>query len=477
MLIIDKISLYKWRISQPGQQGGSAFAYADESLLDDMKRDRALDQLMGVASLPGIVGPALAMPDAHQGYGFPIGGVAAFDPDNGVISPGGVGYDINCGVRLLRSKLGADELSQKQLTAIADTLAHQVPAGVGVGGGLVLNDKELSKVLKQGAAWAIERGMGTQSDLEFCEDQGALSFAAPQEVSARALKRGSKQLGTLGAGNHFVELARVAEVYDPDAAAAFGLRQGQAVLWIHSGSRGLGHQVCDDTLKTFAKSSATIRPKDRQLVCAPPGSKPGRAYLGAMAAAANFAYANRQVLSALVRQAMEMALKAGPRDLGLGLVYDVAHNVAKLEQHEINGKKQELWVHRKGATRSLGPGHPEVPSSYRKTGQPVLVPGDMGRASFVLRGTAQAQKESFASSAHGAGRTLSRTQARKQARGRSLIQELAGRGILVRTHNLKTLAEEMPEAYKDASRVVEVLHGAGIALKVARTEPLVVIKG
>lgn len=452
-------------------------AYADKALLDDMKRDRALDQLLGVAGLPGIVGPALAMPDAHQGYGFPIGGVAAFDPDHGVISPGGVGYDINCGVRLLRSKLSTDDLSQSQLTTIADTLASHVPAGVGVGGGLNLSDKELSKVLKQGAAWAVKRGLGSDSDLEFCEDLGALPWAKPEQVSPRALKRGSRQLGTLGGGNHFVELAQVAEVYDPDAANAFGLHQGQVVLWIHSGSRGLGHQVCDDTLKAFAKSPDAIRQQDRQLIAAPPDSPIGQAYLGSMASAANFAYANRQVLMALVREAMEMALKTSPQQLGLGLVYDVAHNVAKLEQHDINGKFKELWVHRKGATRALGPGHVDIPSQYRKTGQPVLVPGDMGRASFILHGTAQAQRETFASSAHGAGRCMSRTQARKQAKGRSVMQELAQRGIQVRTPNLKTLAEEMPEAYKDASRVVEVLHGAGIARKVARTQPLVVIKG
>lgn len=477
MINIAKIDAYRWSISQPGRVGVSAVAFADESLLDDMKRDRALDQLIGVAGLPGIVGPALAMPDAHQGYGFPIGGVAAFDPDSGVISPGGVGYDINCGVRLLRSKLSAGDLNEKQIATIADTLASHVPAGVGVGGGLNLSDKDLYKVLRQGAAWVVDRGMGSPSDLEFCEDHGALSWADPEQVSPRALKRGSGQLGTLGGGNHFVELAQVVEVYDPDACNAFGLHQGQVVLWIHSGSRGLGHQVCDDTLKDFGKSPDAIRPPDRQLIAAPPGSKAGRAYLGSMASAANFAYANRQVLTALVREAMEMALKAGPGQLGLGLVYDVVHNVAKLEQHEINGKKQELWVHRKGATRALGPGHRDIPLQYRKTGQPVLVPGDMGRASFILRGTAQAERETFASSAHGAGRSLSRTQAKKLARGRSVMQELAQRGILVRTSNLKTLAEEMPEAYKDATRVVEVLHGAGIASKVARTQPMVVIKG
>jgi tRNA-splicing ligase RtcB (3'-phosphate/5'-hydroxy nucleic acid ligase) len=472
-----KIDPYRWQIPQETGMNTPAMIYADHKLLAEIQGQGTLEQLRGVASLPGIVGPALAMPDAHQGYGFPIGGVAAFDPQSGVVSPGGVGYDINCGVRLLRSKLAASELSQGQLNDIADQLSARIPAGVGVGGGLKLSAKDLDRVLMQGAAWPVKQGQGTPADLEYCEAGGALPGADPEQVSDRAKKRGSGQLGTLGAGNHFIELAVVDEVYDSQAAESFGLYQDQAVVWIHSGSRGLGHQVCDESLRSLAKSSDAIRPKDRQLISVPPHSKAGRAYLGAMAAAANFAFANRQVLTHLTREALEMALQAGPQTLGLGLVYDVAHNVAKFEQHIWQGKKRELLIHRKGATRALGPGHAELPSQYRKTGQPVLLPGDMGRASFVLCGTATADNETFASSAHGAGRRLSRTQAKKKAQGRKLVSELAERGVLVRAAKIKTLAEEMPEAYKDAAQVVEVMHGSGIACKVVRTRPLVVIKG
>ncbi len=477
MIQTQNIGPCRWQIFKPEDPKRTAIVFADQNLLEDMQRDRALDQLMGVAALPGIVGPALAMPDAHQGYGFPIGGVAAFDPVSGVISPGGVGYDINCGVRFLRSKLLASELSQDQLRLMADALASQVPAGVGKGGGLKLSAKDLNKVLTEGAAWAVKRGFGTASDLEFCEDQGTLKSALAAGVSDHAQKRGSGQLGTLGAGNHFIEIAEIDQVYDQRVSEAFGLHLGQMVLWIHSGSRGLGHQVCTDALKALGRSPEAIRPQDRQLIAAPPNSSIGRSYLGSMAAAANYAYANRQVLTALVRHALEHALKASPQMLGLSLVYDVTHNVAKLEEHKWQGRNRALWVHRKGATRALGPGHRDLPSQYAKSGQPVLVPGDMGRASFVLHGTDLAQKETFASSAHGAGRCLSRTQAKKMASGRQVIESLAQKGVDVRTANLKTLAEEMPEAYKDAAAVVEVMHVSGIARKVVRTRPLVVIKG
>ncbi len=477
MAELIRIDAYRWQLPQDGQMNSPAIIYADQDLLAQIQAEGVLAQIRGVASLPGIVGPALAMPDAHQGYGFPIGGVAAFDPETGVVSPGGVGYDINCGVRLLRSKLLASELSPGQLRAMADALATRVPAGVGKGGKLQLSRKDMTRVLERGAAWAVEHGLGGPADLEFCEAGGTLPGADPEQVSDRARKRGFGQMGTLGAGNHFLELAEVDEIYDPRVSEAFGLHQGQLVLWIHSGSRGLGHQVCDEALRSLANSPDAIHPPDRQLIAAPPDSPAGRAYLGAMAAAANYAFANRQALTHLAREALEHALGLGPEKLGLGLVYDVAHNVAKLEEHSFQGRTRRLWVHRKGATRALGPGHAELPARYQAVGQPVLLPGDMGRASFVLRGSERAQAETFASSAHGAGRRLSRTKARKQARGRHLVEELARRGVLVRAANPKTLAEEMPEAYKDAAQVVEVMHGSGVAPKVARTRPLAVIKG
>ncbi|MEW5913606.1 MAG: RtcB family protein [Thermodesulfobacteriota bacterium] len=474
---LEKIDDYRWRLPQSGAMRTEAVVYADAELIKALDKDGTLQQLQGVAGLPGIVGPALAMPDAHQGYGFPIGGVAAFDPVEGVVSPGGVGYDINCGVRLLRSRLSADELGPQRLERLADALAGGVPAGVGAGHGQGLPVRELERILVKGAAWAVGQGQGADSDLEFCEAQGALPGADPAAVSERALKRGSGQAGSLGAGNHFLELARVDQVYDPAAADAFGLAPGMLVLWIHSGSRGLGHQVCDDYLKRLAHDPQALHPPDRQLVAAPPASPAGRDYLAAMAAAANFAFNNRQLMTQACRDLLGRALGLGPADLGLGLVFDVAHNVAKREWHEYGGRRRELIVHRKGATRALGPGHPDLPARYAAVGQPVLVPGDMGRASYVLRGTARAQAETFASAAHGAGRAMSRTQAKKAARGRDLRAELAAQQVTVRAASGKTLAEEMPEAYKDVDQVVRVMHGAGIATLVAKTKPLAVIKG
>lgn len=476
MLKLQRIDPYRWLLPRHGEMRTDGIVYADAGLLQGMDQG-VLSQLGGVASLPGIVGSALAMPDAHQGYGFPIGGVAAFDPDEGVVSPGGVGYDINCGVRLLRSRLGANDLGPKLLAEVADALAVGVPAGVGSKGRIKLSDRDICRVLEQGAAWVVKKGWGEGSDLEFCEAGGCLPGADSEMVSQRALNRGRSQLGTLGAGNHFVELARVEKVFDQVAADAFGLEQGGLVVWVHSGSRGLGHQVCDDYLRELNKSSQAIHPKDRQLVAAPPGSKVGSRYVAAMAAAANFAFGNRQLLMHLVREVLGSVLGKGPAALGLGLVFDVAHNVAKLEQHKVQGKERSLWVHRKGATRALGPGHAELPARYRAVGQPVLVPGDMGRASYVLKGTHIAEAETFASSAHGAGRRMSRTQAKKQAKGRRVDMELLGQGVVVRAKSRATLNEEMPEAYKDASLVVGVMHGSGVATLVVKTKPLVVIKG
>ena len=394
-----------------------------------------------------------------------------------MVSPGGVGYDINCGVRLLRSKLRADDLAAEDYKRLADALEAAIPAGVGTGGKTRLSRKEINQVLERGAAWSVDQGLGGRTDLEFCEAGGALPGALPGALSNRALDRGAGQLGSLGAGNHFVELGRVDEIMDPLAAEAFGLFQGQLVLWIHTGSRGLGHQVCGDFLKKLAKDKDAIIPKDSQLIAAPPDSRIGSEYLGAMAAAANFAFANRHILAHTAAETIMRVLQAGPAALGLGLVYDVAHNIAKLERHIVGGKERPVWVHRKGATRALGPGHKEVPDRYRSVGQSVLVPGDMGRASYVLKGSEKAEALTFASSAHGAGRRLSRNKAKYTARGRIIDQELARRQVIVRAASRATLAEEMPEAYKDVDQVAKVMQGAGIAPMVARTRPLVVIKG
>ncbi|MCB2189270.1 MAG: RtcB family protein [Deltaproteobacteria bacterium] len=472
-----EIGTHRWLLPKSGDMKTDAVVLADHKLLDALFTDGTLQQLANVAGLPGIVGNAWAMPDAHQGYGFPIGGVAAFDPESGVVSPGGVGYDINCGVRLVGSLLAADDLSPRDYHRLADALAVGVPAGVGQTGGVNLGEREMDRVLTEGAAWAVRQGLGLPGDLAHMEAQGALPGARPDEVSSRARERGRQQAGTLGAGNHFLELARVEEVFDPAAAPVYGLHPGGLVIWIHSGSRGLGHQVCDDFLRLLARDASVLHPPDRQLVAASPGSKLGRAYLGAMAAAANYAFNNRQVLCHLVREIMAQTLGRSPAKLGLELIYDLAHNVAKLEKHKVDGKLRSLWVHRKGATRALGPGHPELPTEYRPVGQPVLLPGDMGRASYVLRGTAVADRETFASAAHGAGRVLSRTAAKKLARGRKIEDELAARKITVRSHSRGTLAEEMPEAYKDVTQVARVLHESGVATLVARTRPIVVIKG
>ncbi|WP_044347798.1 RtcB family protein [Dethiosulfatarculus sandiegensis] len=470
-------SPHEWVIKTDAQGKIRAVLIADQQIIDSIKQDGTLKQLSSVAWLPGICEPALAMPDAHQGYGFPIGGVAAFYPETGVISPGGVGYDINCGVRLYRTNLDIQEIKSQQLKLLADALFQNIPAGYGHGKGLKLNQKDLNMVFLKGSAWPISQGMGEISEIDYSEANGRLSPADPEKVSERAKTRGITQLGTLGGGNHFLELARVDEIYQKEAAGAMGLKKGQIVLWLHSGSRGLGHQVCDDYLRLFGSSPEAIHQKDRQLISAPINSRIGQDYLAALGAAANFAFANRQVLAWLARETIQQSLKIGPRDLGLSLVYDVAHNIAKLETHNISGRPTRLLVHRKGATRALGPGHPELPAQYQAVGQPVLLPGDMGRASFVLVGSRKAQEKTFASSAHGAGRRLSRTQAKKLAKNRNLIQELLQSGVQVRCQNPKSLAEEMPQAYKDVHIVAKILDETGIAPMVAKTVPLLVIKG
>ncbi|KKL98847.1 hypothetical protein LCGC14_1820350, partial [marine sediment metagenome] len=412
------------------------------------------------------------------GYGFTIGGVAAFDPEEGIVSPGGVGYDINCGVRLLRTNLLKKDVAPKMRELVAG-IFKEVPAGVGSKGRMHLNRKELERCVVQGARFIVERGMGTASDLDHTESSGVIDGADPDAISERAFERGASQLGTLGAGNHFLEIQYVDEVYDMEGARAMGLDMGHVMVMIHTGSRGFGYQVCDDHLRLLRKAAGRygINVPDRELACAPATSPEGRQYLAAMRGAANYAWANRQAIRYWTEQAFMSVLGLSPSSLGMRLIYDVAHNIAKLERHEVEGRMRELLVHRKGATRAFPKGHPEVSATYRHLGQPVIIPGDMGRASYVLLGQEASMSETWGSTCHGAGRVLSRHQAQKQARGRALHDELEEMGVYVMSAGRKTLAEEMPEAYKDITSVVEVVHRAGISRKVARLRPLGVIKG
>ena len=475
---IQKIDDHRWRIERSGQMRVPGIVYASAGMLDQIREEEALKQVANVATLPGIVKASLAMPDIHWGYGFPIGGVAAFDWQSGVVSPGGVGYDINCGVRLAATGLVHDDI-RDHARDLVEALYRHVPSGVGSTGSVKLSPKEEKKVLVQGSRWAVKQGFGTDDDLLHTEDGGCLPGADPELISQRALDRGSNQLGTLGSGNHFLEVGLVEEIFHPEAAQVFGLHEGQVTVMLHSGSRGLGYQVCDDFLAVMSKHVQTlgIQLPDRQLACAYIQSDVGQRYLGAMACAANYAYANRQILMHRCREVFEQTLGISPRTLDMRLVYDVCHNIAKKEQHLVDGKQQWLCVHRKGATRAFGPGQPAGSDAYRSIGQPILIPGDMGTASYVLVGTQRAMEETFGSTCHGAGRVLSRKAALKRAKGRSIARELEDKGILVRWTGRGTLGEEMPEAYKDVSMVVEVVHAAGIARKVARLRPLVVVKG
>ena len=453
--------------------------YADEALIAQIRQDQSLVQVANVATLPGIVARSIAMPDIHWGYGFPIGGVAAMDPDTGVVSPGGVGYDINCGVRLLSTHLGEDEI-RPQLEPLTERLFRSVPSGVGVRGRTRLSTAELEDVLRHGAAWAVARGWGCEKDLRRIEAGGTIPGADPDRVSDHAKSRGRDQLGTLGSGNHFLEIQRVDEIYDEGAARAFGLRHtGQITILIHCGSRGLGHQVCDDYLaesgRALTKYGITL--PDRQLACVPLASSEGRAYFGAMAAAANFAFANRQVITQQIRETFEAVLGQSADRLGIEIVYDVAHNVAKMEDHTVDGRLVRVCVHRKGATRGFPTGHPEVPEEYRAVGHPVLVPGDMGRYSFVLVGTDVAMRETFGSTPHGAGRARSRGDARRLLKGVDVVETLARRGIILRAASRELAAEEASEAYKDVAEVVRASDGAGLTRRVARLRPLAVVKG
>ena len=452
--------------------------YADEELMEGALGDKSLEQLVNTATLPGIVKHALAMPDIHQGYGFPIGGVIATELPDGVISPGGVGYDINCGVRLAGTHLAYDEVAP-HLDNLASALQANCPTGVGKGGEFRLSTRELERLVEKGARWALEQGMATEADLERTEESGNIPGADASKLSERALERGRGQVGTLGAGNHFIELDVVDEVFDEKAAQRMGLKQGHIVAQIHSGSRGFGHQVCSDYVKRFQRTlqKYDIQLADRELVCAPLSSPEGQDYLGAMRAAANYAFCNRQVLLHLIRRSFEQVLEGKVDNHWVFQIYDIAHNMAKVEEHEIDGRRVKVCVHRKGATRAFGPGSRELPDAYRDIGQPVLVPGSMGTASWVLVGTEGSMAETFGSTCHGAGRTMSRSQAKREVSGRDLRAELEKRGVRVRAGSLKGLAEEAPVAYKDVDRVIEVVHNAGIARKVARLKPVAVVKG
>jgi tRNA-splicing ligase RtcB len=452
--------------------------YADGYLLEMALGDKSLDQLVNTTTMPGVVKYALAMPDIHQGYGFPIGGVIATKLPDGVISPGGVGYDINCGVRLLATHLDKEEIAP-YLSELASVLQANCPSGVGQGGKIQLKKYELDRLVEQGGQWALKNGYATEMDLERTEENGRLTGADATKVSDRAKKRGLSQIGTLGAGNHFIEVDIVDEIFYEKAAQRMGLFPGQIVIQIHCGSRGFGHQICTDYVKQFQQvvHQYGIQLPDRELVCAPLSSPEGQDYLAAMKAAANYAFVNRQVLTHLIRQSFAQVLAGTGLRETVYQVYDIAHNMAKIETHDIDGKQMELCVHRKGATRAFGPGSPVLPDAYRDIGQPVLVPGSMGTASWVLVGTQKSMAQSFGSTCHGAGRTMSRRQAKRSIRGSELRQALEADGIHVRAGSMPGLAEEAPAAYKDVDRVIEVVHGAGIAKKVARIIPAAVVKG
>ena len=477
----EQISDYKYRIPKSYKPGMlvDGIIYTNQKLLPGIKNDKAPEQVANVAFLPGIVGNSLAMPDIHWGYGFCIGGVAATDPEKGgVISPGGVGYDINCGVRLLKTNLTLEDVKNK-ISKIVSILYQDIPSGVGSTGDIRVSYQEEKKILLNGAKWAVGRGFGVRDDLEHCEESGAIEGADPDLVSERAFKRGKRQAGTLGSGNHFLEVQVVSDIFDKAIAEKLGLSIGQVVIMIHSGSRGLGFQVCDDSIRVMLKclNKYGINLPDRQLACAPINSPEAKDYIGAMRAAANYAWANRQVLMHLVRLSFEKIFSKSWQSLGMDLIYDVAHNIAKFEEYTIDGEKKTLCVHRKGATRALGPGNPQLPLKYRDIGQPVIIPGDMGTASYLLAGTKKAEAESFGSTCHGAGRVKSRHEAIRTVDLDQLLKELREKGIEVRATGRNTIVEEAPSAYKDIDQVVDVVEGSGLSNRVARMRPLCVVKG
>jgi tRNA-splicing ligase RtcB len=476
-----KIDDYRWKIPADYKAGMRVpgLIYASERMLESMREEQTPEQVANVAFLPGILGYSLAMPDIHWGYGFPIGGVAATKVKDGVVSPGGVGYDINCGVRLLRTSLGEAEVRPK-INELVNDLFLNVPSGLGSEGKIKVDQKEMDRLMVEGARWAVRRGLGSEEDLDVTEEGGCLGGANPGKISDRARKRGTPQAGTLGSGNHFLEVQVVKEIFDSHIADALGIAEiGQVLVLIHTGSRGFGHQVCTDHLRVMeqAVSKYGINLPDRQLACAPIESPEGQDYLAAMACAANYAWANRQCIAHWIRDSFSRVLGRSPEKLGMRQVYDVAHNIAKIEEHTIDGHKVKVCVHRKGATRSFPAGHKDIPERYREVGQPVLVPGDMGRRSFVAVGTQKAMLESFGSTCHGAGRVLSRGAAKRSIKGADVIRQLEGRGIIVKTRSVFDLAEEASQAYKDVTEVIDVVHQAGISRKVAMAVPMGVIKG
>ncbi len=478
---IKKISDYKWEIEKDEKYGMRVpgIVFADKNFLDNAVKERTLDQVINVATLPGIIKASFAMPDIHYGYGFPIGGVAAFGQEDGVISPGGVGFDISCGVRILRSNLSYEDIKGK-LEEIMRILSYSVPKGVGGGGKIRLSESQLTELLKKGVNWAIKNGYGWAEDSLFIEEGGFMEGGNTDFISSSAMKRGLEQVGTLGSGNHFLEIQAVDEIYDKKAADCMDLEEGGVTIMIHSGSRGFGHQVASDYLRVMQQASANygIDLKDRQLACAPLNSEEGKRYYRAMICAVNYAMVNRQCLASWAREVLEKSFGKSQEKLGLNLIYDVSHNIAKIEEHNIDGAVKKVCVHRKGATRAFPPGHRDIPEKYKDIGQPVIIPGDMGRYSYILAGTQKAMTESFGSTCHGAGRLMSRTKAKKVVQGSVLKKELfEKKGIIVMAGSMQGLAEEAPQAYKDVNEVVDIAHNAGISKKVARLRPLGVLKG
>ncbi len=471
---LKRINVHTYQILKHGNMKVPTVIYTSSKLLESIKRDRTLEQARNVACLPGIQKMAYVMPDGHQGYGFPIGGVAAFDLDEGIISPGGVGYDINCGVRLLKTDFMEKDVEAKRTELLAQ-IFRSVPAGVGKGGKLRLSRRVLEEVCLKGAEWAVENGYGARMDLERTEEYGRMKSADPSCLSKRAIDRGVPQLGTLGAGNHFLEIQKVDEIYDPEIAGVFGIHSlGQILVMIHCGSRGLGHQVASDYIQAMENRFGTSGLPDRELINAPIRSEMGQQYYKSMSAAVNFAFANRQMIAHWVRDVFKKIMGSSE---GMDQVYDVCHNVAKFEKHDINGEEKEVCIHRKGATRSFGPGRKEIPEVYRSVGQPVIIPGSMGTASYVLAGTRQAEQLSFGSTAHGAGRMMSRHEARRRFRGEQIKQDLAEKGIELRSTSWRGVAEEAAQAYKDVDEVVKVSHEVGIGKLVVRVVPVGVMKG
>jgi tRNA-splicing ligase RtcB len=472
---IRKIGENVYQINKEGSMNVPLKVFASEKLLEKMKQDDSLQQGINVATLPGIQKQSIMMPDAHQGYGFPVGGVAAFDIEDGIISPGGIGFDINCGVRLLTTDLEVKDV-EPNIKDLLNELFKRIPCGVGRESNIRLDDKGLNNVLNNGLKWALEEGYATKDDIEHCEENGSMKTADASKVTQRAKKRGRRQLGTLGAGNHFLEVQKVDKIFDKEIASLFGIKkENQVVVMIHSGSRGLGHQTCSDYLRRIEEEFHSIVSKlpEKDLAYAPTGSKLAKDYLGAMSAAANFGWCNRQLITHFTRKAFKRVLG----DIKLNLVYDVAHNIAKVEEYEVNGDRKKVYVHRKGATRAFGPGHKEVPKDYRDVGQPILIPGSMGTASWVLVGTDKAMNETFSSTPHGAGRMMSRHEAKRRFKYEKLVKEMGEDKIFVKSASMKGVTEEAPGAYKDVDEVVEVAHDVGIGMKVARLKPLGVIKG